>query len=291
MASQLLRNNYRNALNFTFESHQNHPIRSIFTTSHLDGSWTDKIKSVFTGQKTSPDLSQVSSQNFTLLRYAEEMSTARKAGSFKQFIVGRSSEATFADAFEKQEAIIRHLGGFDNTGDNILSSHKQDAAKHCKCTIMDVENALAKFTWAKEAQQKMVKLKEEGKPMPKNLNEIQKLMGSTPLDIARSNLAQSGQISRNAFCPCGSKKRYKRFASHACSYILSCSNLVFLFAMQDVKYIALVLWERLKKCLLGFKRLQILMMIMKDSVFIESCGVLSVVETVDIKGLDVVNNS
>lgn len=31
------------------------------------------------------------------------------------------------------------------------------------------------------------------------------------MDIARSNLAKSGQISRNAFCPCGSKKRYKRY--------------------------------------------------------------------------------
>lgn len=38
-------------------------------------------------------------------------------GAFKQYIVGRSSEATFADAFEKQEAIIRYLGGFDATGE------------------------------------------------------------------------------------------------------------------------------------------------------------------------------
>lgn len=38
-------------------------------------------------------------------------------GAFKQYIVGRSSEATFADAFEKQEAIIRYLGGFDSTGE------------------------------------------------------------------------------------------------------------------------------------------------------------------------------
>lgn len=35
-------------------------------------------------------------------------------------------------------------------------------------------------------------------------------MGSTPLDLGRSNLAKSGQISRNALCPCGSGKRYKR---------------------------------------------------------------------------------
>ncbi|TYI60650.1 hypothetical protein E1A91_D10G118400v1 [Gossypium mustelinum] len=35
-----------------------------------------------------------------------------------------------------------------------------------------VENTLAKFTWAKEVHKKMVKLKEEGKPMPKNFAEI-----------------------------------------------------------------------------------------------------------------------
>lgn len=49
--------------------------------------------------------------------FADEMKKARKVGEFKQYIVGRSSEATFADAFEKQEAIIRCLGGFDPTGE------------------------------------------------------------------------------------------------------------------------------------------------------------------------------
>lgn len=38
--------------------------------------------------------------------------------------------------------------------------------------MADVENALAKFTWAKEAQKKLEKLKEEGKPMPKNIAEV-----------------------------------------------------------------------------------------------------------------------
>lgn len=169
----------------------------------------DKIKGVFTGKPSTSEPEPPSSQSFTLLKYADEMKTARMAGSFKQFMVGRSSEATFADAFEKQEAIIRYLGAFDVTGENLQSSQKQSAAKHCNCTIADVENALAKFTWAKEAQKKIEKLKEEGKPMPKSMAELQKLMGSSPLEIARSNLAKSGQISRNAPCPCGSKKKYK----------------------------------------------------------------------------------
>ncbi|XP_024030576.1 uncharacterized protein LOC21405610 isoform X2 [Morus notabilis] len=184
--------------------------RWISSTTPLQNSWMDKIKGVFTSEKASDEGPQITSESFTLLRFADELKNARRVGSFKQYMVGRSSEATFSDAFEKQEAIIRYLGGFDATGENLQSNHKQEAAKNCNCTIADVENALAKFTWAKEAQKKIENLKKEGKPMPKSLAEVQKLMGSTPLDLARSNLAKSGQISKNALCPCGSNKRYKR---------------------------------------------------------------------------------
>ncbi|KAJ8760661.1 hypothetical protein K2173_017631 [Erythroxylum novogranatense] len=181
--------------------------RLISSTTSL-GSWMDSIKGVFTGKKKE-DL-KGGSESFTLLHFADELKKARKVGTFKNYIVGRSSEATFADAFGKMESIILYLSKLDPAGENIQTSQKQEAAEHCNCTIADVENALSKFTWAKEAQKKLQQLKEEGKPMPKSIAEVQKLMGSTPLDLARSNLAKSGQISRNALCPCGSKKRYKR---------------------------------------------------------------------------------
>lgn len=56
----------------------------------------------------------------TGLGFADELKNARKLGTFKQYMVGRSSQATFADAFEKQEAIIRYLGGCDPTGEVCL---------------------------------------------------------------------------------------------------------------------------------------------------------------------------
>lgn len=172
----------------------------------------DSIKGVFTGKKptSGTETAQSTEEAFTLLRFADELGKAKKLGTLKQYIVGRGSEATFIDAFAKQEAILRYLGAFDPNGENLQNSQKQEAAKHCNCTIADVENTLAKFSWAKEAQEKLEKLKEEGKPMPKTMAEVQKLMGSTPMDLAKSNMAKSGQISRNAFCPCGSKKRYKK---------------------------------------------------------------------------------
>ncbi|XP_057515747.1 uncharacterized protein LOC130797245 [Amaranthus tricolor] len=213
MAHRIL-SSMRNTSSSSFFSHPHYhrtPLqyRTIFATAHLDGSWMDTIKGVFTGKKSTSD-STSSEASFTLHRFADEMGKARKVGALKQYVVGRSSEATFADAFEKQEAILRYLGNIDPNGENLQVSQKQEAAKHCKCTVADIENTLAKFVWAKEAQLKLQKLKKEGKPMPKSMAEVQKLMGSTPLDLARSNMARSGQISRNAFCPCGSKKRYKR---------------------------------------------------------------------------------
>ncbi|BAF19357.1 uncharacterized protein [Oryza sativa Japonica Group] len=183
--------------------------RGIFSTPHLASlGWFDKIKSTFTGKK--PDEATDPSANFTLLQFADSMEKARKLGTFKNFVMGRCSEATVVNAFEKHSAVLRYLGTIDPTGEKLKNSDKIGATKHCNCTIADVEHILAKYTWAKEAQKKIVKLKEEGKPLPKNFNEVKNLMGSTPLDVGRSNLEKSGQISRNAMCPCGSKKRYKK---------------------------------------------------------------------------------
>ncbi|KAH9603970.1 hypothetical protein KSS87_023573, partial [Heliosperma pusillum] len=200
--------------------------RWISATSHLD-SWVDSIKGVFTGKnkstdsKDSKDSSKPSEDSFSLNSFADELGKARKLGTLKQYIVGRSSEATFVDAFEKQEAILRYLGKFNANGENLQPSQKQEAAKNCKCTIADVENTLAKYTWAKEAQMKLQRLKDEGKPIPKTMAEVQKLMGTTPLDLAKSSMAKSGNISRNAFCPCGSKKRYKSFLFSFFSFLFS----------------------------------------------------------------------
>ncbi|KAL5061061.1 hypothetical protein RYX36_032665 [Vicia faba] len=209
IATRIINRHHHHPLNKT----QNHHYRSISTTLHLQNSWINKIKNVFTPQNTEQpqlDASQFPSGSFTLLNFADEMKKARKIGAFKEYMVGRSSQVTFATAFEKYEAIIRYLAAFDYTGENLKTSHKQEAAKHCNCTIADVENALAKFTWAKEAQKKIQELNKEGKPMPKSIAELQKLVGTNPVDLAKSNLAKSGQVSRNAPCPCGSKKRYKR---------------------------------------------------------------------------------
>ncbi|XP_057871739.2 uncharacterized protein LOC131078101 [Cryptomeria japonica] len=191
------------------------PFRSI-STSSLKNSWLDKIKGYIPGLKKSEDqpaqpaAAPYVPPSFSLENYADELKKARKMGALEQFAKGRSGQVTMSEAIQKQEAIIRALASYDSTGEHLEAKHKVDAAKRCNCTMVDVENALSKFTWAKAAQKKIDKLKEEGKPMPKNLAEVQKLVGSSPIDIANSALAKPGKISRNANCPCGSMKKYKK---------------------------------------------------------------------------------
>lgn len=178
--------------------------RSIASTPYLQSigfGWIDKIKGVFTGNKDSSS----TSTEFSLIDFVNQMEKAKQFGMMK-----RSSDPSVSEAFKKQSAILSFLGAIDPSGENLKPNHKQDAIKQCKCTIAEVENALAKYKWAKEAQKKIDKLKEEGKPLPKSFAEVQKLMGTTPLDGARSNLANSGKLGRNAPCPCGSGKKYKR---------------------------------------------------------------------------------
>uniref|UniRef100_A0A453RDX8 Uncharacterized protein n=1 Tax=Aegilops tauschii subsp. strangulata TaxID=200361 RepID=A0A453RDX8_AEGTS len=187
--------------------------RGISSTPHLASlGWISKIKNTFTGKKDA-DSPFPPSESFNLNMFADSMEMARKVGTFKNFVSGRCSEATVVAACEKHAAVLRYLATIDPTGEKLKTSDKISATKHCNCTIADVEHILAKYTWAKDAQKKIEKLKEEGKPVPKTFTEVQNLMGNTALDVGRANLAKSGQISRNALCPCGSKKRYKKYDS------------------------------------------------------------------------------
>lgn len=58
--------------------------------------------------------------NVITLGFADELKNARNVGKFKQYIGGRTSEATFEDVFEKKLAIVRYLGGCDPTGEVVF---------------------------------------------------------------------------------------------------------------------------------------------------------------------------
>ena len=52
-----------------------------------------------------------------MAEFADSMDTARKVGTFKNFVSGRSGEATVAAAFEKHSAVLRYLATIDPSGE------------------------------------------------------------------------------------------------------------------------------------------------------------------------------
>jgi hypothetical protein len=116
--------------------------RGISSTPHLASlGWFDKIKTTFTGKKQD-DMPFPPSDSFTLVskhspshpdplsysggrpdsalgfaEFADSMDTARKVGTFKNFVSGRSGEATVGAAFEKHSAVLRYLATIDPSGE------------------------------------------------------------------------------------------------------------------------------------------------------------------------------
>ncbi|CAM6036584.1 unnamed protein product [Sphagnum compactum] len=180
-------------------------------------SWFQKLKGVFTG-KTSPggsaqvaqESATVSQQDLTMENFADELKKARQFGSLTTFGRGlpRGGEMSAVKSLERQEGILRALARRDPV--RVAGQHKAEVAAECGCTVRDVEDVVAKYEWAKEANRRVMKLKEEGKPLPKSLDEVEAMMGGRWSAAASVNLAKTGQLSRNAACPCGSGKKYKR---------------------------------------------------------------------------------
>ncbi|XP_059285126.1 uncharacterized protein LOC132038480 [Lycium ferocissimum] len=78
--------------------------------------------------------------------------------------------------------------------------------------VSDVENTFAKFTWAKEAQKNIENLKEEGKPMPKNLADqgISVSMMYGPHLCGNSLLIMFDRVSRFNVCMVSVKSQKNR---------------------------------------------------------------------------------
>ncbi|KAI3838258.1 hypothetical protein MKW92_019729 [Papaver armeniacum] len=138
-------------------------------------SFADKIRRAMAKD---PINTQANPHSFTLLMLEKHCNISSSE-------VGRISDE-IACRFIKARIINSGSWMFDNTGENLKASQKKEAAKECNCTLGEVENVLGRFRWIKEARKKMDKLKGKETSAPEH-DQIQKLMGSTAVDFARSN--------------------------------------------------------------------------------------------------------
>eukprot|EP00271_Cylindrocystis_brebissonii_P020004 TRINITY_DN6420_c0_g2_i1.p2 TRINITY_DN6420_c0_g2~~TRINITY_DN6420_c0_g2_i1.p2 ORF type:complete len:149 (-),score=30.76 TRINITY_DN6420_c0_g2_i1:595-1041(-) len=141
-------------------------------------------------------------------------------GSLARFTgrLPKGGEQLRAQSLTMQEKVARSLGSHgvivDETGEVALE-RLQQVATECECSVALVREVVRQFCWFREAARKVEKLKQAGKPMPTSMEEVEKMMAgawSAKASQANTNATpgQEGRISRNASCPCGSGKKFKR---------------------------------------------------------------------------------
>eukprot|EP00897_Mesotaenium_endlicherianum_P007304 jgi/Mesen1/6601/ME000338S05779 len=170
-------------------------------------SWFGKLKGFFGSKKAEQE-------EFTLDQFADQLKKARSYGSLMQFRRGlpRGGENVLARSLEHQEAVIRAMTPAERADPSLFGSEgRARVAAQCSCSAADVDDVLNKFEWFRQAEVKVQALKREGKPVPTSFEELEQLMGGRWSPAASRSLAGApGGTSRNAACPCGSGKKYKR---------------------------------------------------------------------------------
>lgn len=183
-------------------------------------SWFERLKGAVIGRTkptiapTLPAGESARPDVLTLDQFAEQLQKARRFGSLTEFGRGlpRGGQRLAAASLERQEQIIHSMTPEERADLSLFGpAQRQRVADACRCHVSDVDNTISKFRWFEEAARRVHANVKAGKPAPTSMEEVEKLMGGRWSPDASRSLARPGeQVSRNAACPCGSGKKYKR---------------------------------------------------------------------------------
>lgn len=153
-------------------------------------------------------------KDVSLSGYADELKKAIRMASVAQFVPGMPSGMGAGDStamLKKQEKIARALAARDATNSLTYESYNVIAAE-TECSPGEIRDVLHNYSLFKAATVRMAELKAEGKPLPKTIQEYTELMQEQRrLNPNGTAGAYTGPpVGKNASCPCGSGKPYKR---------------------------------------------------------------------------------
>ncbi|GAQ88847.1 hypothetical protein KFL_004640040 [Klebsormidium nitens] len=161
---------------------------------------------------------------FTLERFESQIKQARRFAGVGQ-LMGRAQSVearAMLRLFENSEKILGAMSAEEKQDlQKLNAARKASLAESVGLTPKDVDDMMTQYDVARQTSDRLAQMKREGKPMPKTIEEMQKFaaenMGTLPRPGAPRPATQSAQpapkaarVPRNALCPCGSKKKYKR---------------------------------------------------------------------------------
>jgi len=171
------------------------------------GSWSDRLKSMLGLAETRPEAAS-SLESIDGNVYLQQMKTAAKMGGLAGFARGQVAQAT-AKALHRQVEILEGLSAQERERLHELEPRaKTRLVQNLGCSPKEVEDVVRKFIATRNVFAKVGQLRKEGKPMPQSFEELSNLVGLEP--PADTGQQKGVGISRNAPCPCGSGKKFKR---------------------------------------------------------------------------------
>lgn len=198
----------------------------LASSASSGSSWLGRVQSLMWGRGQGGGSEQDQwSLAAALDAFAKQLGQARTFGSLASFGRGlpRGGEAAVTASLKQQQDIALALASLlrpsagsgtnlqlapDGSVPAIPAPLKEAAAVQVGCAVADVNNFLVKFSWFCQAQAKMEALRAQGKPVPRTFKEVEELMGGSWTRTTGGT--QGAAPSRNAACPCGSGKKFKR---------------------------------------------------------------------------------
>lgn len=139
------------------------------------------------------------SEELDLDKYAGTLRQARRMGSVANLIPG-VARASATESLHLYESIISAMQPQEKQQlQSFNASARHRVAQHVKCNVSQVDDCIAKYLYMKSMTGKVKQLKDEGKPMPKDYQQLEREFGNwqsfrtaTPDNLVDTKSAPAG---------------------------------------------------------------------------------------------------
>ena len=121
-------------------------------------------------------------ENLSIDDFGEGLKQARRMGALTGFASGTSSASDPAaqGTLRLFENIIKAMTPEEKNEVALQFSSKsrERIAAEVGCSVMQVDDCVARYRWMRSMTVRMAQLKKEGKPMPKSIDELEAILGT-----------------------------------------------------------------------------------------------------------------
>jgi hypothetical protein len=120
-------------------------------------------------------------EDLTMDTFASSLKQARRLGGISGFVHGTSAgnDPTAQGTMRLFEGIIAQMeaGEKEDLG-TFGPAQRQRVAAAAGCTLAQVDDCIARYSWMRATTARMAQLQREGKAMPKSVGEVESMLGT-----------------------------------------------------------------------------------------------------------------